>query len=454
MTLTERRHLELKAKLADLTDDLGVWKARTADEPMRRHYSQVGRLSRTLDGLLESMTTSAGWKTPTDALVLERAAEWERRILTAHAIWQVFRSKLAQRLDPRFQMRLAACDDLAWACYKPAMDKFSTEKKEPPLLYLNSTWSAFLRKRDTTFEKDIDAGKDAREMLDEGDYRETLKRLPVPLLGLPWFQVGHMPSALMIAHEIGHAVEFDFGLTARIDQALVAANLFFPGDWRGAASEVFADLYGHLCLGHHFANCLLDLLVSGKEYVASEDAFAIYPTRAFRVELAVEALTFLKFETEAAAIRTAWETTYGELSQLQNRRPDVKKVVAAIYGDPGLNLVSLIQPPAYGAPETDPVPALAQLAVQQKQAEVAKHSDPRVLFCALRHAYDTYSTAQSERATNVLVKQIVEKNGKVFRFRGAVVDTKEKTDARVEALAGSDDVETGKALAQLLRLEN
>ena len=453
MTLADRRHLELRAKLANLDDDLKAWQGRTANEPMRRHYSQVGRIARTLDGLLESMTTSAGWKAPTEQLVLEKAAEWERRVLTAHAIWEVFRSKLAQRLEPRFQDRLAACDDLAWACYEPAMRTFSTEKKEPPLLYLNSTWSAFLRKRDSAFDKDIEAGKDAREVLEQGDYRATLKRLPVPLLGLPWFQVAHLPSALMIAHEIGHAVEFDFGLTARIGVALENAHLDFEADWQGCASEVFADLYGHLCLGRHFAGCLLDLLVTDKARISEENEFGVYPTRAFRVELSVEALTFLDLTAEATTIRAAWEELYGPLPQLQNHRADVKKVVAAIYGPEGMNLASLFRPPQDAAPGAANIAALAQWAIQNNTSEIAKQSDPRILFCALRHAYERYGEAQAAQAATLLSKQVVDKNGKQFRFRGAAVATKADADASVHAVAETDDLDTGRALAKLLRLD-
>lgn len=453
MTLAERRHLELKVKLASLTSDLDEWKKRTENEPMRRHYSQVQRIARTLDGLLESMTASTGWTQPTEDLVLQKAAEWERRILTAHAIWEVFRSKLAQRFEPLFQERLAACDDLAWACYEPAMTRFSTARKEPPLLYLNSTWSAFLRRRDSAFDKDIDAGKDARDVLAEGDYRATLKRLPVPLLGLPWFQVAHPASALIIAHEIGHAVEFDFDLTTTLSDALEAAGLDFLEEWQGCASEVFADLYGILCLGRHYSSCLLDLLVADKTRIAAEDTFGAYPTRAYRVELAIEALTFLELDDEAAEIRATWESIYDPMKQLLDHKEDAKKVVRAIYDEPGLDMASLIRPPASDSPGAANIPALAQYAAQGNTAKVGEQTDPRILFCALRHAYERYDPTRSAGAAALLIKQVSEKNGAVFRFRGAPVASKEAADAEVENVAGPDDAETGRELAKLLGLD-
>ncbi len=445
-SLAARRQQELTVKLRSLENELKDWEDLTSKAPFRRHYSQVRRINRTLDGLLESMKASADWMTPTEQAVLARASEWERRILTAHAIWEVFRSKLAQRFDTHFQERLAACDDLAWSCYEPAMQRFSAAKKEPPLVYLNSTWSAFLRRREATFDKDVEAGKDARETLDEADYRATVKRLPIPLLGLPWFQIAHLPSALLIAHEIGHAVEFDFDLTQTIDDTLHAASLQFDSEWRGCASEVFADLYGHLCLGRFFAGSLVDLLLADKKVIADEDTFGLYPTRAYRIELAVNALAFLGLDGQAAEIRDSWESQYGAPQKLLEYRDDAKKVVSAIYGKDGMDLAALIQPP------TANVAALAQYAAQGNKTGVAQEVDARVLFCALRHAYERYPPAQSERAAQLLITQIVEKYAAVFRFRGAAVTTQPGIEVQLKTLT-DDDLALGRDLARTLRLD-
>ena len=444
--LAERRRRELTVKLQTLKRELGDWQTSTSQPPFRRHFSQVARIKTMLDGLLESMEKSSEWQNPTDAIVLTRAAEWERRILTAHAIWEVFRSKLAQRFDTHFQMRLAACDDLAWACYEPAMKKLSTATREPPLLYLNSTWSAFLRRRDVAFDKDVEAGKDARELLDETDYRTTLKKLPVPLLGLPWFQVAHLPSALLIAHEIGHAVEFDFDLTAKIASALRAAGLQHEADWLGCASEVFADLYGVLCLGSYFAGSLLDLLAGDPAFIAGEDAFGVYPTRAYRVELAVYALTALGQDADAQAVRTAWESQYGAMQRLVDYRDDAKKVVDSIYGSNGMHLTAVITPPAGN------IPAVAQQAAGNQTVKLADQSDPRVLFAALRYAYENETENRAAQAATLIVQQVVNKNAGVFRFRGTEVAKQSDVQQQLAAIE-KDDLAMGRDLARLLRLE-
>lgn len=439
MTLAARRKQELTFKIENLRDQIETWEQRTIDEePMRRHFSQVRRIGATLEGLLESMKTSTGWNDPTDETVLAKSALWERRVLTAHAIWEVFRGKLAQRFDASIQRPLMACDDLAWACYEPAMKRFSAAtSKEPSLVYLNSTWSAFLRRRDSSFEKEVDVGKDARDVLTEADYQAILKRLPIPFLGLPWFQVAHLPSALLIAHEIGHGIEFDFDLTTALDTALQKANLQFLEDWRGCKSEVFADLYGCLCLGEQFASALLDLLVGDKAAVSTENEFTVYPTRAFRVELAVEALRFLGDDGAADRIRRTWQSAYGDLQTLTDRRPDVEKVVAAVYSPSGMDLASMIRPP-----DARTVAILAQAAAFNASAKLADTSDARELFCALRLAYEQ-TPEKSHLASALLVQQVL--NTHQAAFRGGLRDLQPPPPTPTE-----NDFESGKALARHL----
>jgi hypothetical protein len=444
--LAQRRRQELDLKLKSLEDELKAWADRTTREPMRRHYSQVARLTTVLNTLLESMKTSTGWKAPTDDIVLAKAAAWEKRILTAHAIWELFRSKLAQRSEVYFQEQLLAYDDLAWACYEPAMTRFAKVPKEPPLLYLNSTWSAFLRPRDTTFEKELEQGKDAGAAIDAQDYRTTIQKLPFPLLALPWFQVAHAPSALLIAHEVGHAVEFDFDLTSAIDNALKGAQLQHAADWRGASSEVFADLYGCLCLGGYFAGSLLDLIVADRTVVAADDQFARYPPRAYRMELAVRALDFLGLSADALRVRQTWETVYGPTTQLPGYTADAEQVVKAIYGENGMNLSTLIRPPDAN------IAAVAQYAAQGNSKDVERYTDARVLFCALRHVYENGTPAGLTRASPLLLKQVGHANAAMFRYRGAPVASQTDTDAKLAALEASDRA-AGKELETLLGFE-
>jgi hypothetical protein len=445
-SLAVRRKRELDLKLASLQKEFDEWTVRTTNEPMRRHYSQVKRLTRTLNTFLDLMTASAGWKSPTDDMVLAKGAAWEKRILTAHAIWEVFRSKLMQRGEPLFQQRLLAYDDLTWACYEPAMKHYSETPREPPLVYLNSTWSAFLRRRNVAFDKEIIDGKDAGSALNQEDYQATLKRLPIPLLGLPWFQVSHAPSALLVAHEVGHAIEFDFDLTDRIRTALSNAALTHRLDWEACASEVFADVYGCLCLGRYFAGALLDLIVADKEVVENDVTFAVYPPRVYRVEIALSTLRFLGLHSAATDVRATWEAEYGPMQTTTDLTEDAEKVVAAICGVGGMNLGAIMRPPAAD------IATLALYAAQKNKTNVAKESDARVLFSALRHVYEGGTPAEFARASDLLLQQVVEGYSSAFRYRGGPAPTQKHIDAALDALV-EKDAATGRELEQLFGLD-
>ena len=240
-------------------------------------------------------------------------------ILTAYSAWDVFRAKLALRQDPFFGDLLAACDDLLWECYEPAMKTYAPGKRPPPLVYLNTTWSPMLRKRDSSFEKDVQAGRDPNnDAFHNGSYLETVQKLPIPLLGLPWFQVTHLPSALLIAHEAGHAVDYDFNLNNRVQTVLTVAGL--DEKWSLCSREVFADLYACLCLGRYAASALLDINLSDPKIVGGEN-FGLYPPVRLRVRLLVQALEFLELPGDAKAIQTAvGGGLLGQASGIQGRR--------------------------------------------------------------------------------------------------------------------------------------
>jgi hypothetical protein len=291
----------------------------------------------------------------------------------------------------------------------------------------------------------LDSG---REALSDPDYQRTISRLPIPLLGLPRYQVSHLPSALLIGHEIGHLVEFDFGLTTTIVRAISAAALDFDTDWRSWSSEVFADLYGCLCFGPYFAGALIDLLAAEKSFMASEQPgrSGKYPPRALRIEVVASALDFLQLNAEGSAVRKTWRDVYGPLHTPAGYADDIPKLIEAIYGSQGMNLVSILKPP------TARISAVAQLAAQNRRIELREHTDARVLFCAARHIYENYSPEVLDAAADLLVDQMIRGYATQFRYRGEPVANKDELETRLPTLL-KEDFATGRALEMDLNLE-
>ncbi|MEO8449263.1 MAG: hypothetical protein ABI647_05700 [Gemmatimonadota bacterium] len=439
-TLVTRRRSEIDTKLASLDREFEHWKAVTEqpDRGLRRHHSQVRRLTATIDGLLDDLRKTLAGLPKDSPTVLKDGESWENEILAAHSIWEVFRSKLVLREDDLFRTALAACDDLAWECYAPALKRFDPERKGPPLVFLTATWSPFALARDSNFQNEIRVRRGPAGALAEQPFQEVLGRLPVPLVGVPWYQAVQLPSALIIAHETGHVVEFDFRLTADITEALEAAGLDHPDVWKEWASEVFADIYGCLAMGPAFAGTMSDLLTTAQEVVQKEERrFGAYPTRALRVELMVKTLELTGHGEGSKRVRSDWESIYGAMQTMLEFQSDVERVVKALLAGPysgrvatgsetrlleqGVALTTII---SFPVDQDVTIKTIAETAALKQS--LTGYDDPRLLFAAAQWLHANPEGGESPEAYAALTKQIVQKGANQFRSRGAVVG--EKTD--------------------------
>jgi hypothetical protein len=447
-SLNQRRRAEIEAKVKSLDEELTHWKQLTEDAGLglRRHHSQVRRLATVLDGLTETVRKDLG-DLPAAAFVLDKAASLESNILAAHAIWEVFRAKFVLREDTLFRGVLAACDDLAWECYSPAMQLFDQDRKGPPLVYFSATWSPFMVPRDSSFQNEVRAGPGAASALRDDAFLAVLKRLPIPLIGVPWYHTVHLPGAIVIAHEVGHVVEFDFDLTAGIDAALSNAGLDHTELWKGWASEVFADLYGCLCMGPAFVGAMMDLLTTSVSSVQTEvRTSGKYPARAVRIELMLKALEQAGLGTDAARLRATWEDVYGTNATAADFTSDIAKVIAAIHKGPygGHALTDII---GYASdPYTDRL--IRDNAARGLAAGLVDYTR-RQLFAAAQWLHENPQDRQDPKAYRVIVEQIGKKYGNLYRSADAKPVTRAVVDAEV-ALRADTDRNTGRQLAELL----
>ena len=129
---------------------------------------------------------------------------------------EYFRGKLGQRCDPILRPYLQYADELAWACYSPIQemvfpDAKNPSMKEPPLVYLNGGISPFALARVDRFTAEEVAG----EPLDES-WEAVTRRLPVPVIGIPWYQIERIFDALAIVHEVGTLLRAIFTSTEKL----------------------------------------------------------------------------------------------------------------------------------------------------------------------------------------------------------------------------------------------
>jgi hypothetical protein len=311
-TWAERKKAELLAKLASVDAELAYWQAQAEPEGiLAKHHTQVARVAAQLTPVVARVHA--------DIDAADLGSSWprfERQVLDLHRVWGFFREKLALRYVDWFADYLLAADEYAWACYEPMQQAATaagtvelTSVREPPLVCFTPVSTPFSIPRGTSFAQDVGAAA-----LVTPTSRALVQRLPVPVIGVPWFQLHHLPDALVIGHEVGHLVERDAQLTATV-QRLVGEAVTKAGAgaerrvvWHGWAAESFADVHGVLAGGPAFAGALADFLVTaGVAQAASKD----YPPVTLRVALTVAALRAAAGEAKHEA--TATETAISEL---------------------------------------------------------------------------------------------------------------------------------------------
>jgi hypothetical protein len=283
----ERKKIELEAKLTGLDDEFAAWLESSAQNgPLEKHHSQIRAVINSLRGPVESLRRQI--EAP------EAARSWtnsELELLRIHEVWNFFRQKFALRNVAVFRPYLDLADDFTWACYQPAQQLSQLppdSAREPPLTFFGPVSAPFAIPRGSSYAAGLNG-----MVMNNAQLESAVQSLPIPVISVPWFQLRHLPDALVLAHEVGHHVEHDFDLTPMLtlllDAALTSAGA--PQEhrrrWRGWLGEVFADVYGALAAGVAYGQILADFGAIGASATAGTKA---YPPLRTRVRVVAEAL--------------------------------------------------------------------------------------------------------------------------------------------------------------------
>ena len=336
--LADRRRTELHAKLASVELEFDRWRdASEQGQPLRKHYRQIRRVTMALDAMRLRIAHDVDAAAGDD--VLAGARQLERSILELHRLWDYFRSKLALRTVSWFQQPLYAVDELAWACYEPLQLAVTAagpvDPKEPPLSFFNGAWSPFAAGRGRVYEPERVEGA----IMPTASVRDAIRKLPIPVVGVPWYLAQHLPDSPVICHEVGHVAEQDFGLTEAVEAALEGAAI--PDErrpaWRSWRSEVFADVYGCLGAGSAFVSALMGFLVDDPAAVAKQQLAAPgwgkYPTTDLRMTFNFAVLRRMKLDAAAGALEQRWSAYYGG-DRMSAFRQDCEPVAEALLWSP------------------------------------------------------------------------------------------------------------------------
>ncbi len=463
MQLAERKRIELTHKLDSLSQELDDWLKRSkAQQPLRKHYTQICRLRTLLNGFQTQVR--AEFPSEGDAIaMLKDCRRLERMILEAHRLWEFFRSKLALRQVTWFRASLIAADQFAWECYQPVRACVSVAHlppeacKEPPLVFFNGVASPFAQPRDRAYQLADLPGESPHTP----SLNDALQRLPVPIIGIPWFQAQYLPDMLIIGHEVGHCVECDFCLTARLQALLQTCNL--PSDrlgaWQAWLSEVFADLYGVLASGPAFVSSLMEFLAIDPLYVARQSRSAAdwtrYPTSHLRILLCLQALRQTGHAADTVeTLARVWKETYVSHAMVPFEA-DIDRIVAALISTPypefsGLKLTNIL---AFDASRHQLAMNEAALMLAGKMQALSA-TDARILLPAARLAYEQDHAGYAlYDAGNRALQRIEESQDEETRgargTRGTIDEARISTEEAQRAQQ-NHDASTGKGLFELL----
>lgn len=427
--LVERKVAEVRRKLARLDAELAEWHERseTIDDPFAKHHSQIRRI-RTHLGVFRKKVENKIVAAEQAGRVLEKWQNLTELILILNQIWAFYRSKLSQRQEILFKAFLTTADELAWECYRPAQEQAKPDleesRKEPPLLFLSGHLSPFALARENPYH--------VPGLEDQVVMKTVLNKLPIPVIGVPWSLAGHLPAALVIGHEAGHAVEDDFGLTDALETNLETA--FIEADvalerrevWKTAwLGEVFADIYGCLATGPAFLGSLMDFLaVSEAKVVGEKKSVAdAYPTKYLRVLLCVE--TLKQVEAVLKKNHDGDDEKLVNVERLSNARTRIEQAWRQIYASHAMPEFEADIPTVVSCILEGPYPTLGGLSLKevlifdgekQKQAEDAvaalelelepASDDVRELLAAGWLSYDQ-SPADFDERSEVLQKRLI-----------------------------------------------
>ena len=344
MDISQRKQFEMGKKLDSLAREFKHWRDESENfKPLQKHHTQIRRITYQLEGmhtaiLAELKTVSEG----KEENILSKARELEMDILEVHRIWEFFRSKLVLRSVGWFNPYLVAADEYAWACYEAAQLKLKADHvgstlKQPPLVFFNGDASPYTMPRNRRFEAEQVEDVEIQNIT----AKAVLEALPVPVIGIPWFQVQHLPDALVIGHEVGHDVEEDFRLTRSIESLLEKGMENVPKAhwpaWQSWLSEIFADVYGNLAAGPAFVESLLDFLATDRTTTETDQrqewAWGEHPPDYLRILINLWVLRVQGFKDESDRLEKELKDVY-KTHAMKEFEDDIEAIVKALINGP------------------------------------------------------------------------------------------------------------------------
>lgn len=230
-------------RIARLAADVDAWLKRWANDTQQ--ISQITRCARLVQELVAMLDARAKALGDTDAFEKGRALDSDLAVI--ERLFQLYRDRFDQRVKGTDAERnaLKAVDRLISSC----MLQVQHPELPMPLAYLDAAYAPMATPR---------TKPPAQLATRDRKLAEALRLLPIPLIALPYSIVDEPWWMVLVAHEVGHHVQYDRGLVATTGNALGAVAPNEPAwvDWR---LELFADAFAVVALGPTAIQAVVEL---------------------------------------------------------------------------------------------------------------------------------------------------------------------------------------------------
>lgn len=306
---------ETRDQFARLKTDFQKWLENVRQQPFG---SLIDTPLTALDGVLgKTIELIEGEFKPVNegldkGTVYELCRQIDGKVIWTRRLWDCYREKIDQRGPNRHRGLVEAADEVAWSCFRPALE--INEKVAgvvpgaSPLPYVENFYSPRAFMADVSPEQ-----LESRE--DQTFVEKYLPKMPIPLVGVPLACVESPWLLVTVSHEIGHHVQhqilsrpglveaFKELLTATVRQAASDKPLPFStaaDRWRSWSKEIYADLYAITQLGEAVAWSIHESIYSDAKGTWKWKRTGSYPSPGVRQAILRQACDVLKIAPDPA----------------------------------------------------------------------------------------------------------------------------------------------------------
>jgi hypothetical protein len=304
----EIRWEQSMAEFSRLRFDFETWRGAASKfngESEGQYQTQLASIHQLIDGALKQVQASLENvdRQGSEGPVYEECRTYDLRANWIRRVWRFFADKFDQRITGPFQGYLRAADEVVWSCYRPAFEAVNGGAASAvPMPYVEPWFSPSATPAQAEF-----LPPEFLKEIDKSFQEKVLSKLPVPVLRLPFDQVATPWWLVLVAHEVGHFLQYQL-LSGKslvgaykdvVTGALGKVSKDDAKDWDQWSCELFADLVSVFLVGPASLKAITELeLARDASLLAGRDD---YPPVAVRLGFLAEILKRVLSEEVAKA---------------------------------------------------------------------------------------------------------------------------------------------------------